>query len=221
MRGMKEVVRLSPELRPKAAVVCGGPEVPVAFLQRELEDVPFVVAADAGLDRLEKAGVRPNIWIGDADSVKSSLPAGVPALNLPRDKSMSDAEAAVELAVEHGGTPVFLLCALGGRFDHSLGNLAVAAKFPLSVFLRSPRSFTFVLPPSVGLKLMGWDGCTISLFPFGPSAAGVRTTGLRWNLRNEELKRSTRGLSNVVRQPSAAVASREGELIVTIIEREA
>ena len=67
MRGMKEVVRLSPELRPKAAVVCGGPEVPVAFLQRELEDVPFVVAADAGLDRLEKAGVRPNIWIGDAD----------------------------------------------------------------------------------------------------------------------------------------------------------
>ena len=86
------------------------------------------IAADYGRVNCEKLGIRPDILIGDYDS-SDRPPADQGAIVLPTHKDMTDTEAALDLAAEKGCRDITLLGGLGGRFDHTMGNLGMLAKF--------------------------------------------------------------------------------------------
>lgn len=83
----------------------------------------FVIAADGGFAELETLGVKPDLVLGDFDSLgyTPEVP-GVEAHSPVKDDT--DMMLAVRRALERGYRRVVLLGGLGGaRFDHSVANL--------------------------------------------------------------------------------------------------
>ena len=91
-----------------------------------IEDAELVITCDKGYAYAVRAGIKPDLFVGDFDSLTGGVAADVPVLKLPFEKDDTDTMAAVRYAVEHGYTRLRLYCALGGRLDHLLGNLQAA-----------------------------------------------------------------------------------------------
>lgn len=194
-----------------------------------------VVAADGGFARSAALGLRPDVLVGDLDSlapdgVAEAEASGARIVRRPTDKDESDAELALLEAVEMGATRITVLGAFGGpRLDHALANLwllAHPALAPIDLVLldAGARARLLTAPGRAGepvtQPLPGRLGAIVSLLPFGGDAGGVTTHGLRYPLRDEPLRIGpARGLSNVRVAQHAAVDLRQGRLL--IVERPA
>lgn len=187
----------------------------------------LVVGADGGAIRALHLGLRPDLVVGDADSLGPAglaqiRAAGIPVELAPVAKDESDLELAVVAATARGATRVTCLGALGGaRFDHALANtwllahpaLDGRAAILLDATTRVRLAGSGRAPASV--KLVGRPGDLVSLLPFGVDAEGVVTTGLAYPLRDEPLLAGpARGLSNVRSSPEATVSLRAGRLLI-------
>jgi thiamine pyrophosphokinase len=206
----------------KAIVVAGGDAAPDDAAQ--LAGADLVIAADSGAAWLATAGVRPDVLIGDMDSVEPAVldrlaADGVTIERHPSDKDASDVELAVERAVGAGADEVVVLGALGGeRLDHQVANLLLLADPGWrGRRLRIVRGGTTVraLPGGDRLTLVGAEGDLVTLLSVDGDAVGVRTHGLRFPLDGETLRLGrSRGLSNSVEQAPASVSLERGTLLV-------
>ena len=95
-----------------------------------------IICADKGLqvaEALHLLGDVPVYLIGDYDSgtppTEAERAAASGLVVLPSVKDMTDSEAAIDLAVSKGFARIHVLGGLGGRFDHSMGNLGMLAKY--------------------------------------------------------------------------------------------
>ena len=190
---------------------------------RWLDRAGLVVAADGGASSLDRLGRRPDLLVGDLDSVEPALvsrleEAGVPVQRHPADKDATDTELAVRAATDAGATDVVLLGALGGdRLDHQLANLLLLVSPELlSVPARIARGPTTVRGLRSGtLGLDATVGDLVSLLPVGGDAVGVTTAGLRWPLQAATLRIGrSRGISNEIVSVPASVALEGGALLV-------
>ena len=189
-----------------------------------------VVAADGGLARARAMGLRPDVLVGDLDSLAPPLVAaaeadGIPIRRARADKDESDAELALLEAIDRGATRITMIGAFGGpRLDHALANLWLLAHPALetaAVVLLDARSRVFLVRAPgpdggpVTRALPGPVGAMVTLLPFAGDAAGVTTRGLAYPLRDEPLTAGpARGLSNVRESADASVTIRSGRLLV-------
>jgi thiamine pyrophosphokinase len=188
------------------------------------------VAADGGWDKAASLSLRPNLLVGDADSLPQARFAalaeeGVPIERSPTDKDESDAELALLAALRRGATHVTVLGALGGkRFDHALANVGLLSlpdpEDAEVELLDGATRVRLVRAPATGggavsYPLAGATGDLVSLLPLGVPAVGVTTDGLKYPLRDETLALGpARGLSNVRIAADAGVTLRGGCLLV-------
>lgn len=187
----------------------------------------LVVAADGGALKAARAGLHPDLVVGDGDSLGAAglgqvADAGIPYEPADEAKDESDLELAVAAAVFRSASRLTILGALGGpRFDHALANAWLLAH-PLlagrTAALLDAGTRVRLLDATVApaaLELAGQAGDLVSLFPFGADAVGVATDGLRYALRDEPLRFGpARGLSNVRTAAEARVSLRAGRLLV-------
>ena len=212
----------------KAIVVAGGNAAPEDAAQ--LADADLVIAADGGAAWLAEVGGRPDLLIGDMDSIRAELlerlqADGVAVERHPTDKDASDAELAVGAAASRHADEVVILGAFGGeRLDHELANvLLLADRRWASGRLRAARGGTSLsaLHGGAELPLQGAEGDLVTLLPLGSGAIGVSTRGLAFPLHGETLvPGSTRGLSNRVEQAPASVSLEAGTLLVIETKKE-
>lgn len=228
--------------RATRAIVVGDGDVPSrAALDRAWpgwdRDVSLVVAADGGWEKAVSLGFRPDLLVGDADSLPEALFSslageGVAVERASADKDESDTELAMLAALRRGATHVTVLGALGGkRFDHSVANLGLLGLPPPGVVeaeLLDDRTRVRLLRApdrngaAVRCDLAGSVGDLVSLLQLGVPAVGITTSGLRYPLDDETLAPGpARGLSNVRIEADASVTLRDGPLVVieTRIER--
>lgn len=95
-------------------------------LQLTVQPEDLVIAADAGYARLQQAGIRPHLVIGDFDSL-GNIPDADHVITLPAVKDITDTWAAVEQGRQRGYTRFALYGCTGGRFDHTIANVQTAA----------------------------------------------------------------------------------------------
>lgn len=205
----------------------------VADGEAALEDVrllagaDLVIAADGGARWLRSHGVRPQLVVGDLDSLDEATlaqlsDAGTTVVRHPTEKEASDTELAVAEALAAGADRIVLLGALGGqRLDHELANLLLLVDSAYAERdLRVMRATTLVrgISGPRTLVLESRPGDTVTLLPLGGDVSGVWTEGLRYPLRGETLVMGrSRGLSNVVSEMPASVQLEAGSLLVVEI----
>lgn len=188
-------------------IVLGGHRPHEAILPL-LDPADTVVCADSGLDHAYSLGLRPDVVIGDFDSVtpaalERARTDGVAELIFPPDKDRTDAELALHHALEAGATRVTVVWGGGDRIDHVLGVFAALAHpdlvrlHTLEVWLGSDhlRVLHAGVEASVDLR----RGATVSLIPLGATDVRLSSEGLRWDLDDEILHgHAARGVSNEV-----------------------
>jgi thiamine pyrophosphokinase len=187
----------------------------------------LVIAADGGARMCEPLRTRPDVLIGDLDSLTPAEvarweDAGVTVLRYPVDKDQTDLELALHLAVERGAQRITVLGALGGRWDQSMANLLLLAHprwRDLDVVLVDGHQRAFLVHRRGVVE--GDPGDTVSLIAVASDARGVTTTGLAYPLTEGVIPfGSALGVSNRLTAPRAEIAVRQGLLLVVHIRGE-
>jgi thiamine pyrophosphokinase len=217
----------------KVIVVGNGRCPDAASLPRDaLAGAELVVAADGGALCALRLKLRPDVAVGDGDSLQAGTieelaRSNIPFVRVPADKDQSDLELAVREAIERGATELVILAALDGdRVEHSVANLLLLALpelVSLDARLVDERSTVRLLTAdghSSQVELRGRERDFVSLFPWAGPAEGVTTQGLRFPLHDAALPPGpSRGLSNELVGDSATVRLRNGRLLIVHTRR--
>ena len=197
-------------------------------------DTDLVIAADGGARKAHRAGLMPQLVVGDGDSLGESGLAEIRAAGIPLElaaaaKDESDLELAVLAAVARGVGRLTILGSMGGpRHDHALASAWLLAHPALdgrtAVLLDARTRVRLLSAWAAGgataagraeAILVGAPGDLVSLFPFGVEAVGVTTDGLAYPLLDESLRVGpARGLSNIRTGTEARVSLRSGRLLI-------
>ena len=89
-----------------------------------LREDDFYICCDSGLKHCEKLGINPNLIVGDFDSYKNPH-MDVETIILPCEKDDTDTVFAVKEALSRGFQDFLLVGVIGGRLDHTLGNVSL------------------------------------------------------------------------------------------------
>ncbi len=109
----------------KRCVIVGGADIGRYDRVRvHLREDDFYICCDSGLRHREGLGIAPNLIVGDFDSYEN------PRLNaetivLPCEKDDTDTVFAVKEALRRGFEDFLLVGVIGGRLDHTLGNVSI------------------------------------------------------------------------------------------------
>jgi thiamine pyrophosphokinase len=90
-------------------------------IQQYIND-SFVIAADAGVKNLEDLNIKPDLIVGDFDSL-GFVPEGDNVIKYPVKKDDTDMMLAVKEALKLGYDDIVIFGGCGGRIDHTLANI--------------------------------------------------------------------------------------------------
>ncbi|XP_020250472.1 thiamine pyrophosphokinase 1-like isoform X2 [Asparagus officinalis] len=174
---------------------------------------------------------KPDVIKGDMDSIRSEVKEyyinlGVNIVDASHDQDTTDLHKCISYIcdctpdIEKPNLCILVAGALGGRFDHEVGNLNVLYRFSnIRIILLSDDSLIHLLPKTHRHKICiqpSVEGPNCGLFPLGTPSSSTTTTGLQWNLTNTSM--SFGGListSNIVCDEKITVHS-DSDLVWTI-----
>lgn len=107
----------------RRCVIIGGADIGRydrvrGYLRRD----DFYICCDSGLKHREGLGVVPDLIVGDFDSHENPH-LDIETIVLPREKDDTDTVFAVKEALARGFEDFLLVGVIGGRLDHTLGNV--------------------------------------------------------------------------------------------------
>lgn len=177
----------------------------------------YVMAVDGGFAHLETIDRKPDMAIGDFDSL-GYVPRGLRVVRRSPHKDESDMELALIRAKAQRFGTVYVFGGLGRRLDHTLANLQLFAKFAekgISVSAIGDDSLvTFLAGPDL-LELPARESGTLSIFAMNDECEGVFERGLEWELDDHTLtNRTSLGLSNEFKGEAVMVGVEEGTIAV-------
>lgn len=201
-------------------LIFAGGDTPQMGLADELPEAGLIIAADSGYDIAVAAGFEVDILVGDMDSIGAeSIPERVQIERHSPDKDATDLELALERAVAHDPQRVVVVGGAGGRFDHEIAAAALICSPRWAMVDEidwiTDRGWSHVI---ASRRILHGDiGAMISLIPMGGPATGVRTRGLRWDLKGATLSPGTTwGVSNQFKIPVADIRLDDGCLLAVI-----
>lgn len=201
------------ELENSYTIITGGDFAPIPHLP----EAEHIIACDKGYEYALRCGIEPELVIGDFDSCSVSPVEGVPMERFRKEKDDTDTMIAVRHALDAGAEHINLLCALGGRLDHLLGNLqsaVFAAKRGVPVTIRDEDTGIMVLPPCE-LAIDRREGFSLSLIAATDECTGVCISGVKYPLDNAIVTNAFPiGVSNEWRADTARLSFKSGVLMV-------
>jgi len=212
----------------RAILFANGEMLPGTTLSPAWLPADLVIAADGGTRHCLALGLRPEVIIGDFDSLEPGLLARledeeVTLLRYPAHKDETDLELAFLHALHSDIDEIIVLGALGARWDMTLANLLLPAQprfSALQVRFFDGNQEISLLRGGQSLALHGQPGDTLSLVPLCGGASGITTQGLEYPLDNEALPfGSPRGVSNVLLGREAQITLSDGLLACMHIRR--
>lgn len=179
-----------------------------------------IIAADGGLTHIQALDLKPNLLIGDLDSVtpgqvRWAEEQGAEVRRFSRDKNETDLELALIAAANSKPGRIIVTAALGGRLDQTLANIFLL-NLPqiVNIDTRIDDGRQEVLMVRKSIDLQGEPGDTVSLLPLSGQVDGITTSGLEYPLTNESLAfNHTRGISNRMTGSTAHIELQTGTLI--------
>ncbi len=201
----------------KATVICGAPCVTIdkTLIQG------MIIAADKGLDHALKAGITPDLVVGDFDSAESKVPDSSAIIKVPSEKDDTDTIIAADSAIGSGCNDINFLCSLGGRVDHSFANIQMLEylyKRGVKGRLFGENEAACLLHSGESIKVPYFKGY-ISIFSY-TDIAKVSGEGLKYPINGLEIDNAYPiGVSNEIADENGAVITvKKGTLLLLFVK---
>ena len=181
-------------------------------------DGDLLICADGGYDAAVKHGLKPDLVIGDFDSMPFEHVQGCACMRLPVHKDDTDMVVCLEEGRRRGYTSFRIAGCLGGRLDHTISNLQCLYDCALrgedAWMCDGQNRVSVLLPGKHALrKCEGFN--KFSLLSFSPEVKGLTLRGTEWELDNATLtNRYPLGVSNEIRADWVEFSFEEGALLV-------
>ena len=203
------------ENRRICAILAGGPENGIPC--EPLPDSAFILCADSGLHLAERLNRRPDLVLGDFDSL-GAVPEHLPHMTVPVEKDDTDTMLAVRVALEKGFRDIRIYGAFGGRLDHTLANLQTLEYLRqqgADGFLAGVSDCARMLCGGETLRLKKRPDWSLSLFAWSERCEDVSAAGVYYQLAHGTLTRSfPLGVSNHITAAEAEISCGSGMLLV-------
>lgn len=206
--------------------LCDRGQTPVTFpvtLGAVVCPGDFIIAVDGGFAYCLDAGLAPDLFVGDLDSLAPELASRIACerIELPCEKDDTDTLFACKEGLRRGYTEFVLHCALGGDVGHEIANMQTLAflhERGARGELRGDTQSVFLITPEDGLRgFTAPIGTRVSVFAFGSDAHGVTEHGLQWELEDAVLASALPiGVSNCSAAETFEIGVKDGMLLVVI-----
>jgi thiamine pyrophosphokinase len=208
----------------RVLIITGGrtEEVFLSELFRR-EQYSMIIAADHGLEAVDKLGIPVDFIVGDFDSVPESLlkkyrENSTPIETFPREKDKTDTQIAIELALLHNATSIDLVGATGSRLDHTIANIHLLL-LPLQRMIETciidSNNKIYLKQTNFSVERSRQYGDYVSLLPFSDQVSGLTLRGFKYPLEAVILTTgSSLGISNEIQEDLAQVEFSKGILLV-------
>ncbi len=200
------------ELSQYRSILCLNGDLGQLQLIKELK-LP-VIAADGAANQLCAKGIRPDVIIGDLDSVHPHHLETHHSLHVPCQNS-SDYQKCLAYLEDKQLLPAIVLGSHGGYLDHLLNNI--------NIFIETEN--LLIAPPLTGFVLRENNNCRLSLSSgtklsiMGIPEAKLSSSGLKWELLDQSL--SFPGQTSCFNRSLAKTVTLEvhqGQVLVLIYE---
>ncbi len=209
----------------KKCVIFGAGDFNAEYVKEilKMNKSDICIAADAGILNCRALGIRPDIVIGDMDSLRdNSIIAQYDVKRLPTRKDDTDMLAAVKEGLALGYKYFEMYGALGGRLDHTMANIQCLT------FLENRGARGTLYGDRVRVEIISGERVSyperycrrynkISVFAYGGDAYGVTEKGLKYKLEDAVLKQEyPMGVSNEFTGRRCSIEVRKGRLLICV-----
>lgn len=173
-----------------ALIICGGVLTSATKIIKKIQnfDYNLIIACDSGYDNAKKLNLKPQIAIGDFDSVKSEI-LDAEIIKLNPEKDFTDFRVALDVAIDKKCDKIIILCATGGRIDHLLAN------FTNLEYLQNKNIFGMIIDEQNIITISQNKKTTyknishyISILPIDEKII-LSTENLKYEVKNTEIAR--------------------------------
>ncbi|MDO7904908.1 thiamine diphosphokinase [Paenibacillus sp. JX-17] len=204
----------------RAVIFSGGNLFPESL--QEIHETDYVIGADKGALFLVSHGVRPDLAVGDFDSVSQEErqqieeKCGRMISCDPIHKDLTDTELALELAFEAHANEILMLGVTGTRLDHTLANIQMlirAVQHHSVCTLKDPNNLITLTASTLTIYEQGYT--YVSLLPLTAEVTGINLEGFMYPLENATLKMGqSLGVSNRLAGLEGNISIQSGLLLV-------
>lgn len=201
-------------MREKVCYIFGAGSFKKNSISLQKDD--YIIAADGGYEHLKRLNIIPNMILGDFDSI-SEVPNHPNIKRHPKQKDDTDMMIAVKEGLALGYRLFSIYGGLGGRLDHTIANIQIAA------WLAEHGARAFLLGEGMVITAIhngkhSFDKSekgVVSIFCNGGEARGVYLENLKYKLVDATLTSTVpMGVSNEFKGEVATVQVRDGTLII-------
>jgi len=194
----------------------GGLSPDFSTIKNIIHNADMVAAADSGFDTAVEMGIKPNIIIGDLDSIKNiSYLSEYPEakiLKFSEDKDETDTELGIIYLSQKKCDNIILIGGGGGRMDHFLGIVFLFDRdLSPNLWYTDNTRFQKITGYS---KIHSMKGKLVSFYPLGKIGCSMKSDGLKWPLDNLHWEKGDMGVSNLVTKDPFSIEMIRGSLLM-------
>lgn len=193
----------------------------LSFLKQTEYD--FLISVDKGLEFTKRAGLVPDLILGDFDSADSNVKTFFDQMNIPTRvfnpvKDSTDMEIAMGEAIARGSSEILILGATGSRLDHVIGsikNLSMAVEAGVEACIYDSHNKIRMIRNGITIAKSEQYGKYVSLHALGGDVSDLTLKGFYYNLDDYHLAAfSALGVSNEIVDDTAVISFSDGTLLV-------
>ncbi len=226
---------------PRAVIITSYLEYPLN-IPPLLERGDYIVCLDGGYDIAKDQGIRPDLLLGDFDSIRldpeedASVSCGQSRPEIrrwPPEKDYTDLELAYRELDPEQYPDLLVIGGLGGRLDHTLANVQMLAAYTgpgnyKSIRMMDGRNRCFVIrgyedagDEPAFRTIQRIEHTYLALIPLFNDCEGLTIRGVKYPLEDAKMARgASLGISNEFCEDTARIRLRRGTLLVVLSGKE-
>jgi len=210
----------------KILIVAGGERPSDKLIKNKATTAQYIIAADRGAAWCIDAGIRPDLVVGDFDSLdgavlESIVSMGIEIKKYNSDKAFTDTQIALDIAFEKGAEGIDIVSGIGSRFDHSLANVHLLYRALMkgaNARLITDIHEIFLIDKKCIIK--GEKSTLVSFLPLSLSVEKISLKGFEYEIDKTDMNMDFPfGISNIIVADNASVEVGAGILIGILTRR--
>ena len=180
------------------------------------QESDLIIAADGGYSTLKKLNIKPDLVVGDFDSL-GETPENENIIKYPIKKDDTDTLLAVKIGLEKGYKTFVIYGAIGGRLDHTVATIQTAtfvAENGGTAYIYD-GTHTVTAIKNTSIKFKNTAKGYVSVFALSGISKGVSISGLLYELNDVEITPSfPLGVSNEFICKESEISVKNGVLTI-------